>query len=107
MTPQHKGIIPPDALARLLAAQQLAEDARQVYVQAVVMALAAGGSYSEIHLATGASTNTLQRWMRDAGVKAGGRAERDHLRQDAELFDARIQAAEAALAAIQRGLSHT
>lgn len=44
-----------------------AERAQAEYRDEVLAALAAGGSFSWVSQETGLSTNTLQRWKREAG----------------------------------------
>ena len=46
--------------------RQRVEQAQEDYREEVVAALAAGGSFSWVSEVTGLSTNTLQRWKREA-----------------------------------------
>lgn len=105
MTPQRKGIVHPDDIARLERAKRLDRETRDLYVQAVVLAMMNGGSYAEVSKVTGQSTNTLQRWVREAGVTVGGQKDRLRTQEEVDEFDARLRAAEAALRSIRGGLS--
>lgn len=98
MTPQPRGIIPPDDLDRLRRAQALAIEAQSIYELATAQALEAGGSVREVGEATGMSTTTVQKYghahgwpspSRRAQLDAEGRATRE--------FAARLAAAEAIL----------
>lgn len=62
MTPQRRGIIPGPDLDRLLRAQQLVADARQLLEIATFKALEAGGSIQEVCDATGMSSTTVQKY---------------------------------------------
>tara|TARA_R100001244_G_scaffold6385_8_gene7504 strand:- start:2290 stop:2511 length:222 start_codon:yes stop_codon:yes gene_type:complete len=56
-----------DAQIRLLTrTAEKSEKAQAEYRAAVVRVLTEGGSFSEVSAATGLSTNTLQRWKREA-----------------------------------------
>lgn len=61
-----RGVLTIDQHQRLMKLRIAAEDAQAFYREAVVETLAEGASFSEVAKATGLSTNTLQRWKREA-----------------------------------------
>lgn len=64
----QRGQLGPDDVARLMAAKQQDEEAakrREVYKR-VAVAMVEKSSYREVERLTGLSTNTLQRWKREA-----------------------------------------
>ncbi len=65
----QKAALDADDQARLSAAQREYEDALQrvVAYRAVVVNMIEKSSYREVARLTGLSTNTLQRWKREAG----------------------------------------
>ncbi|GAB3776847.1 uncharacterized protein YjcR [Nocardioides ginsengisegetis] len=62
MTPQHKGVVPPDHAARLIALRDQADTAAAAFKDAVADALKAGGSVREVAKVTGLSTRTVREW---------------------------------------------
>ena len=73
MTPQARGVVPPEALKLILEARELAEQAELLYKSITVDALVRGASYPELSKGTGLSTATLQRWVKELGVTPAGR----------------------------------
>lgn len=64
VTPQHRGLVRDDDLARIQAALA-AQTAAEVEVRAAVLAAVKhGASVRELGAATGLSTNTISRWKR-------------------------------------------
>lgn len=61
-----RGELSPKTLKALSFYEQRRENAEANYREAVLAALDEG-SFSEVSKATGLSTNTLQRWKREAG----------------------------------------
>lgn len=61
-----RGELTPATLRALAKEQARREESEERYRRAVLDALAEG-SFSEVSRATGLSTNTLQRWKREAG----------------------------------------
>lgn len=64
--PRPRGVLSDGTRLDLGAAKTNLERAEQHYRQWVLRALAEG-SFAEVSKATGLSTNTLQRWKREAG----------------------------------------
>ena len=95
MTPQPRGIVPPEHLAAVRAAQTAVDDAHHALKVAVVEALEAGASYAELAKATGIAGTTSQRWVRELGGNPAGRVARQADRDGRADFDARLRAAEA------------
>lgn len=62
-----RGELTEQQRVRLEALRAEMEETRSAYQAAVVRTLAQGASFSEVSKATGLSTNTLQRWKREAG----------------------------------------
>lgn len=62
-----RGVLSDAQLRRLAKAAAKRDQAAEEYRAEVVKVLAEGGSFSEVANATGLSTNTLQRWKREAG----------------------------------------
>jgi hypothetical protein len=65
--PRPRGTLSPAREHRLGVARYRAEQAQARYRDEVVGALADGASFSWVSEVTGLSTNTLQRWKREAG----------------------------------------
>lgn len=61
MSPQARGVVPPERVEAIMAAKQVAEDAELLLKQVTVDALVKGASFPELSKATGFSTSTLQR----------------------------------------------
>ena len=64
----QRGRLDPDDVARLMAAKREDEEAakrRETYKR-VAVAMVEKSSYREVERLTGLSTNTLQRWKREA-----------------------------------------
>lgn len=64
--PRARGSLDDAQLRRLTRAAEKRDAADAAYRVEVVAVLAEGASFSEVARATGLSTNTLQRWKRDA-----------------------------------------
>lgn len=62
MAPQHKGIVPPAQTERVQAAVEWKKAAELELVNAVVDAMRAGGSISEVAAISGLSERTIIRW---------------------------------------------
>jgi uncharacterized protein YerC/ribosomal protein S27E len=62
-----RGVLTEQQRMRLEALRIAADETQADYRAAVVRTLAQGASFSEVSKATGLSTNTLQRWKREAG----------------------------------------
>lgn len=73
MTPQARGVVPPETVAAILEAKALAEKTERLLKEITVDALVRGASYPELSKQTGFSTSTLQRWVRELGVTPAGR----------------------------------
>lgn len=67
MSPQPRGVIPPDHQTQLRAAQEAAQAAQAGFRRAVVDALLAGASVREVAAFVDMSTNTIERWGREGG----------------------------------------
>lgn len=67
VSPQAKGIIPPDKARRLDAAREARDQADDEFRSAVVAALKAGGSIREVAELSGLSTRTVQDWGHAGG----------------------------------------
>ena len=75
-----------------------AKDADTELRAAVVAGLLAGGSVREMADLTGMSTNTVQRWGREGGwPSTEQKADRAARREATDVFQARLDAANAAL----------
>ena len=61
-----RGSLTPDQLRRLERSAEKREKAEVAYRADVLAVMAEGGSFAEVSKATGLSTNTLQRWKREA-----------------------------------------
>lgn len=92
MTPQARGVVPPETLAAIKAAQRAAADAELELHRVTVQALVDGASYPELSAATGFSTSTLQRWVREVGVTPAGTAAKRSPRARDALHVQRAQA---------------
>jgi DNA invertase Pin-like site-specific DNA recombinase len=98
VTPQHKGIIPEQAAARILAAMQGKADADTELRAAVADALKAGGSVREVMRLTGLSNDTVQRWGREGGwPTTAQKAAREETRARNAAYRQAIADAQAAL----------
>ena len=67
VTPQHRGIVPPNHAAAVLAALKAEDEADIAARRAVAEALKAGGSIREVMKLTGLANETVQRWGREFG----------------------------------------
>lgn len=67
VSPQARGIIPPDNANRLAAARDAKEAADDEFRSAVVDALKAGGSIREVAQLAAISTRTVQDWGHAGG----------------------------------------
>lgn len=65
--PRPRGELTDAQRALLSALGESAKKIQEDYRTAVVHVLSKGASFSEVSKATGLSTNTLQRWKREAG----------------------------------------
>lgn len=65
--PRPRGEVTDKQRARLDALEYALCEAQREYREAVLRTLAQGASFAEVSKATGLSTNTLQRWKREAG----------------------------------------
>lgn len=61
-----RGALTRDQLSKIGWAKKAMDQETERYRRAVVQALHEGASFAEVAKATGLSTNTLQRWKRDA-----------------------------------------
>ena len=61
-----RGEVTPAQLRRLLAASRKAREADEAMRATFVAVLTEGASFAELSKETGVSTNTLQRWKREA-----------------------------------------
>lgn len=66
--PRVRGSLDDAQLRRLTRAAEKRDAADAAYRAEVVAVLAEGASFSEMARATGLSTNTLQRWKREAST---------------------------------------
>lgn len=64
-----RGEVTMPQMRRLLAATRKAREADMAMRAVVVAVLAEGASFAEVSKATGLSTNTLQRWKREASER--------------------------------------
>lgn len=62
-----RGVLTEQQRMRLESLRIAVDETQADYRAAVVLTLAQGASFSEVSKATGLSTNTLQRWKREAG----------------------------------------
>lgn len=92
MSPQARGVVPSERVEAIMAAKQVAEDAELLLKQVTVDALVKGASFPELSKATGFSTSTLQRWVRELGVVPAGRRREGDWKPSNEVFLQRIQA---------------
>lgn len=67
MTPQRKGVVPPDVEKRLADLAQTWRTSGDALEREAVAAIKAGGSYREVMRITGVNMRTLQRWVDAAG----------------------------------------
>lgn len=65
--PRPRGSLTDEQLERTAFLRQMSDSYRDEYRDWVVGLLADGCSFSEVARATELSTNTLQRWKREAG----------------------------------------
>lgn len=63
-----RGSLNPAQQRRLTRAAEKRAAAEQAYRAEVLAVMAEGGSFAEVAKATGLSTNTMQRWKREAGA---------------------------------------
>lgn len=61
-----RGALTPEQLRRLTRSAAKRDQAEAAYRADVLTVMAEGGSFAEVAKATGLSTNTLQRWKREA-----------------------------------------
>ncbi len=92
MSPQARGVVPPETLAAILAARDAVDVAELELKRVTVQALVDGASYPELSKATGFSTSTLQRWVRELGATPAGTAAKRSPRARDALFEQRIKA---------------
>lgn len=62
-----RGEMTKDQLRRWIRAENKVDDAKDELRRVTIEILAEGASFAEVSKATGLSTNTLQRWKREAG----------------------------------------
>lgn len=62
-----RGEMTKDQLRRWVRAENKVDDAKDELRRVTVEILTEGASFAEVSKATGLSTNTLQRWKREAG----------------------------------------
>ena len=67
MSPQPRGVVPPEHIARLTAARAAVDEAQEAYCQAIADALNAGASVRELAKLLGIGTRTVQTWGREHG----------------------------------------
>ena len=65
--PRPRGILSDDQRHNIDQLRFRLDAVQAGYRKAITDALASGASFSEVSKATGLSTNTLQRWKREAG----------------------------------------
>ena len=92
MSPQARGVVPPERVEAIMAAKQVAEDAELLLKQVTVDALVKGASFPELSKATGFSTSTLQRWVRELGAVPAGRRREGDWKHSNDVWLQRIQA---------------
>lgn len=66
--PRPRGELTPDQLRRFIRAENKVDAAKDELRRVVLSILAEGASFAEVSKATGLSTNTLQRWKREASA---------------------------------------
>ena len=66
--PRPRGELTPDQRRRFIRAENRLDDAKDELRRVVLEILAEGASFAEVSKATGLSTNTLQRWKREAST---------------------------------------
>lgn len=88
MAPQARGVLPPETIAAIKAAQAEAASADRALREVVVQALVDGASYPEVQKATGIAMSTQQRWVRELGATPAKKSPRAR----DELFRQRISA---------------
>lgn len=64
--PRQRGELTPAQLRRWIRAENEVDEAKAKLRRVTVEILTEGASFSEVSKATGLSTNTLQRWKREA-----------------------------------------
>ena len=74
MSPQARGVVPPETVAAILAAREAFEAAEAEYHRLAVQALVDGASFPMLTKATGISTSSLQRWVRELDATPAGTA---------------------------------
>lgn len=62
-----RGVLTEKQERKLRVLRERVDYAEETYRREVLFTLASGASFSEVSKATGLSTNTLQRWKREAG----------------------------------------
>lgn len=92
MTPQARGVVPPETVAAILEAKAFAEKAERLLKEITVDALVRGASFPELSKATGFSTSTLQRWVRELGATPAGRRRPGDWKHADDVWMRRIQA---------------
>ncbi|MEV8023418.1 hypothetical protein [Microbacterium sp. NPDC080220] len=92
MTPQARGVVPPETIAAIKAAQRAAEEAELELHRVTVQALVDGASFPELTRATGFSSSTLQRWVKELGATPAGTAAKRSARARDALHIQRVQA---------------
>lgn len=68
MAPRPRGELSDAQRRKITKAAKAVDDAEVAYRAVVLAAMEDGASFAEVSKATGLSTNTLQRWKREAGV---------------------------------------
>jgi uncharacterized protein YerC len=68
MTPRPRGELSDAHRRKIEKAAKAVDDAQATHRAAVLAAMEDGASFAEVSKATGLSTNTLQRWKREADV---------------------------------------
>jgi len=91
MAPQTRGVVPTEFLAKIEEARELADKAELLVKQITVDALVQGASFPELSKATGISTSTLQRWVRELGATPAGRRANADWAAALEVWSARLE----------------
>jgi hypothetical protein len=68
VTPQHRAEVPPPLAERIRVAKETLDQANGELRALVVQALRAGASVRECAAVADMSTNTIQRWKKEAGI---------------------------------------
>lgn len=92
MSPQARGVVPSETVEAIAEAKKLADQAEQLLKEITVDALVRGASFPELSKATGFSTSTLQRWVRELGATPAGRRKPGDWKHSNDVWMQRIQA---------------